>query len=263
MKAILVPVVVFCAGLAIASPGWSADVAPLAPEAKVVESPTGWTITAAPYFWAAGISGDTAQFGLPEVHIDSSFSDILQNLDFAFMGAGEARYDRYSIFGDIIYTKLGADGHTRRGILADSVDVTSKTFAGLLGAGYSVLEDQSGHLDIVGGVRVWSVDTNIAFNGGILDGRERDDGATWVDAMAGVRGNYFFTPEFYLTGWGLVGGGGADVDWDVAVGLGYKFTNTVSAVAGYRAMGVDYSNNDGFVFDVVEQGPILGIAFHF
>lgn len=110
MKAILVPVVVFCAGLAIASPGWSADVAPLAPEAKVVESPTGWTITAAPYFWAAGISGDTAQFGLPEVHIDSSFSDILQNLDFAFMGAGEARYDRYSIFGDIIYTKLGATG---------------------------------------------------------------------------------------------------------------------------------------------------------
>jgi hypothetical protein len=55
---------------------------------------------------------------------------------------------------------------------------------------------------------------------------------------------------------------GADLDWDVALTLGYKFTDTISAVAGYRAVGVNY-NNDGFVFDVVEQGPIIGVAFHF
>ncbi|WP_086998465.1 hypothetical protein [Rhizobium sullae] len=262
MRVILVHAAVLCASLAVASSGRTADIAPGIPEAKVVESESGWSYTAAPYFWAAGLSGDVAQFGLPEVHIDSSFSDLLENLDFAFMAAGEARYDRFSIFGDIIYTKLGADANTRNGILADSVDVTSKTFAGLLGAGYSVLESQSGHLDIVGGVRVWSVDTTIGFNGGILGGREADDGATWVDALAGVKGNYFFTPEIYVTGWGLVGGGGADVDWDVSLALGYKFTDTISAVAGYRALGVNY-NNDGFVFDVVQQGPIIGVAFHF
>jgi hypothetical protein len=59
-----------------------------------------------------------------------------------------------------------------------------------------------------------------------------------------------------------VGGGGADVDWDVALGLGYKFNDTISAVAGYRALGVNYEN-DGFVFDVVQQGPIVGVAIHF
>jgi hypothetical protein len=126
------------------------------PEAKLMKGKRGWTYAAAPYFWAAGLSGDMAQFGLPAVHIDSDFADILDNLDFALMAAGEARYDRFSIFADIMYTKLGADANTRNSILADSVDVTSKTFAGLLGAGYSVLESQSGHLDIVGGVRVWS-----------------------------------------------------------------------------------------------------------
>ncbi|MCY1745377.1 hypothetical protein [Ensifer sp. SL37] len=262
MRVSVLRAAVVCAGLGVASSAFSADIAPVVPQAKVVETESGWTYTVAPYFWAAGLSGDLAQFGLPEVHIDSSFDDILENLDFAFMAAGEARYDRFSIFADIMYTKLGADATTRRGILADSVDVTSKTFAGLLGAGYSVLENQSGRLDVVGGVRVWSVDTTIAFNGGFLSGRETDDGATWVDALAGVRGNYFFTPEIYLTGWGLVGGGGADLDWDVALALGYKFTDTISAVAGYRAVGVDYSN-DGFVFDVVEQGPIIGVAFRF
>jgi hypothetical protein len=262
MKAISLHAAVLCAGLAASSSVWSADITPLTPDAKATETQSGWTFTVAPYFWVAGISGDIAQFGLPEAHIDANFGDILQNLDFAFMAAGEARYDRYSVFGDIIYTKLGADANTRNGILADSVDVTSKTFAGLLGVGYSVLEDQSGHLDVVGGIRVWSVDTNISFNGGILGGIERDDSATWVDGLVGVRGNYFFTPEIYLTGWGLVGGGGADIDWDVALGVGYKFTDTISAVAGYRALGVNY-NNDGFVFDVVQQGPIIGVAIHF
>lgn len=80
--------------------------------------------------------------------------------------------------------------------------------------------------------------------------------------MAGLRGKYSFTPEVYLTGWGLVGGGGADLDWDVAVGVGYDFNDRISAIAGYRALGVDYSD-DGFQFDAVQQGPILGLAVKF
>ncbi|MDC7741219.1 DUF481 domain-containing protein [Rhizobium binxianense] len=262
MKNIPILAAIFCTGLATASPSLAADLTPLVPNAKPIESPSGWTFTVAPYFWGAGISGDIAQFGVPEVHVDADFGDILKNLDFAFMAAGEARHDRFSIFGDVIYTKLGADGDTRHGILADSIDVTSKMFSGLLGVGYSVLEDQTGNLDIVGGIKVWSVDTDISFNGGVFGGREASDSATWVDGVVGVRGNYFFTPEIYLTGWGLVGAGGADVDWDVALGLGYKFNDTFSAVAGYRALGVDY-DNDGFVFDVVQQGPIVGVAIRF
>jgi hypothetical protein len=125
-----------------------------------------------------------------------------------------------------------------------------------------VLENQSGRLDIVGGVRVWSVDTTIGFNGGFLGGRDFKDGDTWVDGLVGVKGNYFFTPEIYMTGWGLVGAGGADVDWDVALAAGYKFNDKVSALAGYRALGVNYSN-DGFVFDAVQQGPIIGVTLHF
>jgi len=262
MRTIHLPAIVLLAGVSGPSIGNAADLTPLAPEAKTVETRSGWEFTVAPYFWAAGISGDIRQFGLPTVSIDADFGDILSNLDFAFMATAEARYDRYSIIGDVIYTKLSADAHTPNGILAGSVDVTSETFAGLLGVGYAVLENQNGHLDVVGGAKVWSVDTDLSFNGGLLGGIKREDSATWVDAVVGLRGNYFFTPEIYATGWGLVGGGGADVDWDVGLGLGYKFNDTISAVAGYRALGVDYEN-DGFIFDVVQRGPILGVSFHF
>ena len=241
----------------------AAEVSPLrAPDQQSGETQDGWTFSVAPYFWMAGISGETSQFGLPTVDIDSNFGDILSNLDFAFMAAGEARNGRFSVIGDVIYTKLGADASTPGGILATDVDVTSETFSGLLGLGYAVLDAPQGHLDVVGGVRIWSVDTTIRFNGGLLGGTEHSDSATWVDGMVGLRGKYSFTPEIYLTGWGLVGGGGADIDWDLALGIGYDFNDRISAIAGYRALGVDYSH-DGFIFDTVQQGPMLGLAIRF
>ena len=241
----------------------AADVSPLmTKEPQAAEPQSGWTFTVAPYFWMAGLSGDTSQFGLPVVHMDADFGDILSHLDFAFMAAGEARNDRFSVIGDVIYTKLSANGETPLGILADDVDVTTTSFSGLLGVGYAVLDGPEGHLDVVGGVKVWSVETTISFNGGILGGIERSDSATWVDGMVGVRAKYSFTPEIYLTGWGLIGAGGADVDWDVALGLGYDFNDRISAIAGYRALGVDYSD-DGFLFDAVQQGPILGVSIKF
>jgi hypothetical protein len=237
-------------------------VSPVTPDTRPVVTESGWTYTIAPYFWAAGLSGDVGSFGLPTIHVDSDFGDILKHLDFAAMAIGEARYDRYSIFGDVMYIKLSGESGTPRGILANNVDVDSETFSGLIGAGYSVLQSDAGHLDVVAGARVWSVNTDIGIHGGILDGRSASDGATWVDGLVGVRGNYSLTPKIYLTGWGMVGAGGADVDWDVAAGLGYRFNDRWSAVAGYRALGVNYSNN-GFVFDVVQQGPIFGLVMRF
>lgn len=241
----------------------AADIySPVTPQVQQTTTESGWTFTFAPYFWAAGLSGDIAQFGLPEAHVDASFSDIFDHLDFGAMAMGEARYGPYSIFADIMYTKISGQGGTPRGILFDDVEVSSETFAGTFGAGYSVFEDNAAQLDIVGALRVWSVDTDLSFSGGLLPSRSASDGDTWVDGLAGFRGTYSFTPEIYLTGWGLVGAGAADLDWDVAAVVGYRFNDTVSAVAGYRALGVDYSN-DGFVFDVVQQGPILGLTVRF
>ncbi|MGH6860879.1 MAG: hypothetical protein ACRECY_11510, partial [Phyllobacterium sp.] len=210
----------------------------------------------------AGLSGDVAQFGAPTTHIDRSFSDIFKELDFGAMGIAEARHGRFSVFGDVMYKKISTSRGTPRGIFADNVDVSSETFTALVGAGYSVIDGENGRLDVVGGIRVWSVDTDISFDGGVLDGKSVSDGATWADGMAGLRGNYSLTPKVYVTGWGLVGAGGADVDWDVAAALGYRIDGRFSALLGYRALGVDYSK-DGFVFDVVQEGPILGMSMHF
>ncbi|RYC15718.1 hypothetical protein [Ciceribacter ferrooxidans] len=233
----------------------------IVPEAKPAADDD-WSFAVSPYSWAAGISGDVAQFGLPEVHLESDFGDILKDLDFGFMAIGEARHDRFSIFGDIMYTKVSSGVTTPLGIAAGSVDTTSETFAGLVGVGYAILDDSRGNLDVVAGARLWHASTEISFSGGLLDGVSDSDSATWVDAIAGVRGRYFLTASLYVSAWGLIGAGQADLDWDIAAGLGYEFNERISATAGYRALGVDYSH-DGFVFDVVQQGPILGLVVRF
>lgn len=57
----------------------------------------------------------------------------------------------------------------------------------------------------------------------------------------------------------MVGAGGA---WDVAAALGYRLNEQFSAVAGYRALGVNY-RHDGCIFDVVQQRQIMGLAMRF
>jgi hypothetical protein len=82
--------------------------------------------------------------------------------------------------------------------------------------------------------------------------------------MIGAKGRINLSRGFYLTDWVMIGGFGVSsaIDWDVMGGIGYDFNKTFSLVAGYRALGVDFSDN-GFVFDVVQQGPFLGMGFRF
>lgn len=221
-----------------------------------------WQFSVSPYLWAPALSGKVTHGRLPTVDISASFDKIFDNLDFAAMLMGDARKGRYSIIGDLLYVKVGAQGDTPRGILASSADVKSTSFTGLIGGGYSVLDRSEHNLDVVAGLRVWSVDTDITFKGRLADGRKHSESATWVDAMVGVRGTYNFHPKAYLTGWGLIGAGGAQADWDLGLGVGYSFNKSVSATVGYRAMGVDYERN-GFKYDVVLQGPIAGVTIRF
>lgn len=231
-------------------------------EAVVIEQPTEerWEFAFAPYLWAAGLDGSTRQFGLPSVDIDLSFKDILEHLDMAVMAVTEARYGRFGVFGDIVYTDLSARGRGPLGLF--SANLENQLFMGTAMAEYRVIEDGRSSVDVMAGIRVWSVDTVIRTNPVL--GSPYSDGATWVDPMIGVKGRWQGNSPWYLTGWGMVGGFGvsSDIDWDVMAGAGYEIRDWVSVVAGYRAAGVDYQDGP-FVWDTVMHGPIFGTVFRF
>jgi hypothetical protein len=255
-------------GVLSAVPGRAADL-PATPTpdfaGETAATPSGWTFNLAPYLWAAGLSGKVAAFGAPSVNVDLSFSDVLNHLDgIPVMAVGEALYGPFGIFDDTFYVKLGANATGPKGFA--SVSLTASDFAGTAMGEYRLVNNANGSLDAMAGVRVWDVQTDLGFHTA-FPGHPNgsfSDGATWVDPMVGAKGRINVGNGFYLTDWAMIGGFGvsSEIDWDLMGGVGYAFNKTFSMVAGYRALGVNYSH-DGFVFDVVQQGPVLGLVFHF
>lgn len=63
-----------------------------------------WEYAGAVYLWGAGIGGRT--LGGSEVEV--GFSDLVDNLELAFMGAFSARKNDWSILTDVIFMDISA-----------------------------------------------------------------------------------------------------------------------------------------------------------
>jgi len=223
-----------------------------------------WKFTVAVYGWGAGLSGDVGVFGLPPQNIDLPFSDVIQDLEFAAMGLAEARKGRFMMGVDVTYTNVSKSVNTPFGVIANSIDVTNTSLMLTGVAGYGIIDTDMARLDLIAGARLWSVNNDFDARGGLVGGRSWSDGATWVDPLVGAKLRVDLLPKVYVASWGMIGGFGvgSDLMWDVMGGAGYDFTDHFSLFAGYRAVSVDYSN-DGFVYDVVEQGPVVAAVVKF
>jgi opacity protein-like surface antigen len=228
-----------------------------------------WTFTAAAYLWGSGISGKSGVFGLPPQEVDLGFGDILGDLDFAFMGLAEARKERFVLGADLTYTNVGSTVKNPRKaetLLINKVDVDTTSWMVTGFGGYTVVDTDVVRLDAIAGGRLWSVNSEFTLKSEfpVIDGRSKSDGATWVDPLIGAKARIDVATDIYISAWAMIGGFGvgSDLMWDVMAGAGYDFTEHLSVFAGYRAASVDYSD-DGFVYDMVQQGPALAAVLRF
>ena len=221
-----------------------------------------WQFTVAPYLWGAGIRGDVGHQSTGTQFVKSDFHDIARDLDVAAMVMAEARFGPYSLLADAMYIDTTTKTRLPDGAPAKHLNTDSKTFSGFFGGGYALLDDSALRLDATGGGRVWYSSTTLSLHGGGAGGASGSDSATWADLLVGLRGRYALAPSIWLSGWGIAGAGQSRSDWDAAALLGWEFIPGFQAAAGYRAMGVNY-RHDGFVYDMVQQGPLLGISGRF
>lgn len=241
-------------------------------ERQPAEPTDSWRLAVAPYLWGAGLNGDIGLFGREPVHVDMSFGDIFRNLKFGGMVVAELSNGTWGIFGDLIYVKIRDDESITRTIrgfpMTLDAKVETSSFTGTLMGEYRAYSSDTFSLDAMAGVRIWSVDNRIdaslTAGGPPLAAFSGSDGSAWIDPMVGGKLRFDTGTPVYLTAWGMIGGFGAgsDISWDVLGGVGYQWNDWLSTVAGYRALGVDYQN-DGFVYDVVQQGPFLGAVMRF
>ena len=250
------------AALTCASIATATAKSPQAPAQFTSASPEkDWTLTVAPYFWMAGMSGNIVSDRAPPVHLDAKFSKILDALDFSTMLVSELRYDRFVLLNDLMYLKVSTDVNRPHG-LPVTVDAGAQMLQWTPMAGYSLVDTDRAHLEIMAGARLWSVEMNLTTHGGVFDGLSAKHTETWIDAMAGVKGQFSLTDRFYVAGWAMYGGGGSEHTWDLMAGVGYRINDRLQAMLGYRAQSVEYRKGP-FVFDTKISGPIMGASLKF
>ncbi|HYG84751.1 MAG TPA: hypothetical protein VD978_00670 [Azospirillum sp.] len=219
-----------------------------------------------PFFWASGLSGEVGtRRNLPTVDIDADFQDILRNLDFAAMLAGEYRHDRWGVLADLTYVAVSADGGRDFVVRAPgftSAEVTSKALNVTATGFYRFYDNGVFSADALAGGRLWSVSADIDLLIAGVRSLSSSTDRTWIDAVAGLRMHANLGNGFGLSAYGDIGGGSSRLTWQLRATLDYSFNKSWAASLGYRHLAVDY-RRDGFVFDTTLSGPILGVSYRF
>ena len=238
---------------------------PLCAQAQI-DSGDKWTFQLAPYAWLAGQNGTVATLpGLPAADIDVKFyDDVLGNINGALMLLGEARKGRFGVMADIVYTDIEFEESTP-GPYFSSVKSRTKSWIVTTEGFYRLVEREQAFLDVTAGARFWSVKSELSLTANILGSREVSNTEDWFDPVVGLKGLLpIGQSKFYLSGFFMMGGFGAGSDfmWDANANLGYQWTETLSTTVGYRYLDVDYEH-DAFLYDIVQDGIVLGLSWRF
>jgi hypothetical protein len=244
--------------LIAAGPAWAAD-----------EDPPSWGVTVTPYLWAAGLYGDVTVAGTPAT-LDASFIDILDSTDslIGLQGHLAVTRGRVGAFGDLTYLKLKVEDAGATGL-----DVENRIWLVEFGLQYRVLDTISSAegkgvaIDAYGGGRYTSLELDLDTQGA----PSANASQSWVDPMIGLRATFQLSEHFLIVVGGDVGGFGvgSDFAWSALGLLGYQWKGLGldwAVLAGYRALGQDYSTGSGrqrFQWDTVIRGPIVGLSIRF
>jgi hypothetical protein len=225
-----------------------------------------WRFNLAPYAWLAGQKGSVATLPpLPPVDVDIGFwDDILGNINGALFLVGEARKEKYGVLFDIAYADIELENATPGPIFSSVISRTKSWIVSAVGS-YRLVEKPNVFGDLLVGIRYWSVDSTLGLKSAILRDREVSNREDWLDPIIGLKGQSFLgSSPIFVNGGLLIGGFGAGSDfmWDANFNLGYRWTETFSTTLGYRYLDVDYEKDD-FLYDVSQDGPVLGLSWVF
>lgn len=217
--------------------------------------PSLWTFDAQMNLFMAGMSGKVAARGIP-AEVDAGFGDLFKHLEAGVAGRFTLGYGKWSLSTEFSYLKLGVERGTT------FADVQQWLIEPTLG--YKVHQN----VQLFAGARYNSVDTDVTLFGPLGFMRSPGGTQTWWDPIIGAQLSFPINEKLSVDGRFDVGGFGAgsDVTWQAFPYLNWRINKRVSAQIGYRWLGTDYTTGTGlnrFRYDVVVQGPQIGLTMHF
>jgi hypothetical protein len=227
-----------------------------------------WTVTVAPYLWAASMDGHAAVGGI-KADVDVPFSDLLKDLSGGLMLAVDVQKDRFGIGVNGLFARVSSDtdvGPIEIDTTSDAGQLAVAPYYRLVEWRYRVSSSGQPLYLVVApeaGFRYTYLRTELE----IRRGRTVDSSESWVDPLIGSRIGLDLTDHWTIAGEANVGGFGvgSDFTWNAQAFVGYQttlFGRPTTFGLGYRALYQDYHHND-FEWDVTMHGPILGTAIRF
>lgn len=218
-----------------------------------------WQGQITPYAWGAGLGGRIVPFEAgPSLRIAKSFGDVLEDLDGALFVSAYARRDRLVLFGDLSHVSSSKQGRLPPGLPAEGRLRQSSLS---LAAGWRAHEGPRVALDLLGGLRYWSVQAAVDVP---LAGLSRAPDARFVDPLLAARLNWTLAKRWSLIAYADVGGFGAGSEsthqWLLAAN--YLHDARWAFSLGLRELAVDYRERGARV-DVRLSGPMFGASWRF
>ncbi len=267
--------------------------APIAPKG-------GWSYQFTPYGWLPWVSGDAVIEGR-SFTVAQNPAQVLESLRMVWMSYAQAKKGPLTLFNDTMYASLGSSDsflHSRtfsphiNATVGAALSADYRYWTVELGGMYEVAQWRSGLsaqrasdmvLEMLAGGRYWhqelDVDVNVAgtlnFFGLTVSGSRalaQSGSIDWVDPFIGARLRWQPAPGEEVALRGDVGGFGAGSKFTWQLLASYNWflcvegPLTLNGYLGYRALSVDYETGQGFnryEFDVLQQGPVMGITGRF
>ncbi|MGH7069028.1 MAG: hypothetical protein ACREFO_03310 [Acetobacteraceae bacterium] len=274
--------------LAAASPV-RAQVASTAPTPG---APSGWTFSLAPYAWLPTISSTVSYTGPRGATITNNVSagigDYISDLNFALMLGGAARYGRFSVLTDLVYTNASlttSNSHFSAVNLgpgpiyiprSQQLDTGSRLHATVwsLAGGYTLLEGAWGNLDAVAGLRMLFLGSTsnytltndillpnrtiaLSRSGSLTFSGTEPEGVGGITGRINIPNSRFYVP-FYFD----AGGGAVPLTWEAYTGIAYKVASWVDVSAGYRYLAFEDGSRSG-IQKLDLGGAIIAANFRF
>jgi hypothetical protein len=221
-----------------------------------------WHVAIAPYLWFPGVHGTVGALGR-ESSVHASAADLLSNFRFGLMGLVDARYKRYVMPLDFMWTRLGDESALPfPNLPATSADVKVSEFVLTPKVGFRIVDRPAFKIDALTGFRYWHFGQDLAFRPSTL-GLNFSSSQNWVDPLVGGRIITALSPKTEASIAGDVGGWGAgsQLDYQIAGLLGYRVKPKWTLQAGYRYLDVDYRSG-GTRIDTVTSGVLFGVSIN-
>ena len=237
-----------------------------------------WQYELTIYGWLPTIDGSLnyslpPSDGNPGTSVSADAGDILDALNFTFMAAGVARYNKLSFGMDLIYMDLSNSSGTEIIIGNDPgepVDIKGKlslTAWEVTGVvGYDAIQTKRVLMTPIAGFRYLTLDAdlNIAIDGPLPPTpppAKLSDSADLWDGIVGVRGAFLLNEKWYIPYYADIGAGDSALTWQLYAGIGYMF-HWGDIKLGYRYLEYDM-DEDELLQDLKFYGPLLGVGFRF